>query len=59
MLELCKNVLQKVSFDKLLFKKELHKSVDWLNESELQTFKEWCIDNFDGQYLQIIMETFQ
>lgn len=59
MLELCKNVLQKVSFDKLLFQKELQKSVDWLSDNELKTFKEWCVNNFDGQYLQIIMETFQ
>ncbi len=59
MLELCKNVLQKVSFDKILFQKELHKSVDWLSDNELKAFKEWCVNNFDGQYLQIIMETFQ
>lgn len=59
MLELCKNVLQKVSFDKFLFQKELQKSVEWLSDNELKTFKEWCINTFDGQYLQIIMETFQ
>lgn len=46
MLEYCKTVLKKVSFDSLLFEKELTKSFKWLNESEKQDFLIWCIQNF-------------
>ena len=35
MLEFCKTVLVKVSFDKALFAKELKKSVRWLKKSEI------------------------
>ena len=34
MLELCKEILIKVSFDKYLFQKELNKSLKWVNNSE-------------------------
>lgn len=46
MLEYCKTVLKKVSFDSLLFEKELTKSFKWLNESEKQDFLIWCSQNF-------------
>ena len=32
MLDLSKKILEKVSFDKNLFKKELYKSVGWINK---------------------------
>ena len=35
MLKLCKSVLEKVSFDPQLFRKELMKATKWLNKKEL------------------------
>lgn len=46
MLEYCKTVLQKVSFDPLLFEKELTKSLQWLEDSEKKTFYHWVSKNF-------------
>ena len=41
MLELSKLVLQKVSFDKNLFKKELGKSLVWIKGEDRPKFKNW------------------
>jgi ACT domain-containing protein len=46
MFELCKEILQKVSFDKSLFRKELIKSAKWLKNEELIQLKVWCLSTF-------------
>ena len=52
-----KKVLNKVSFDKNLFRKELSKSVRWLSKKEVLTLKIWALTTF-SQYKNIILEVF-
>lgn len=59
MLELAKNILQKVSFDPSLFKKELLKAIKWLeSKDEVGVLKEWCNHNFGKSYPSILKEVF-
>ncbi len=58
MLELSKQILQKVSFDRRLFKKELKKSFKWVNPHERQDLKTWCLATFGLAYHDIIIEVF-
>ncbi|MBF90846.1 MAG: hypothetical protein CMP75_03680 [Flavobacteriales bacterium] len=58
MLRFSKAVLQKVSFDKILFKKELKKSISWLKKEELMMLKIWCLATF-GKHKDIILDTFE
>ncbi|MFT4679601.1 MAG: hypothetical protein ACI84C_001682 [Flavobacteriales bacterium] len=58
MLEFCKKVLIKVSFDKILFNKELQKSIRWVKKEELTQLKEWCIKQFGYKYSDIILVSF-
>lgn len=58
MLELSKQILEKVSFDKLLFKKELHKALKWLSHDEVEQFKLWCLSRFYNVYPDVIREVF-
>ena len=57
MLEFVKDVLQKVSFDRKLFKKELRKSAMWLNKKEMFSLKVWALTTF-SQYKNVIIEVF-
>ena len=60
MMELSKKILVKVSFDRYLFQKELHKALKWIKDSdELQAFKEWCLVEFGHIYPFIIKKAFQ
>ena len=55
MLELSKQVLIRVSFDKILFQKELKKARKWINnQSELMSFRNWCLLEFGHLYPVII-----
>jgi hypothetical protein len=58
MLEYCKTVLSKVSFDKSLFEKELVKSIQKLLDNELKALKKWCYKKFGKIYLQILNKHF-
>lgn len=59
MLELCKEILAKVSFDRYLFQKELKKAIKWIKSpSELSQLKAWCIREFGEKYPTIIERTF-
>lgn len=58
MLRFSKSILQKVSFDRTLFKKELRKSIYWLKKEELMMLKVWCLASF-GKYNDIIIDTFE
>ena len=57
MLEFTKKILSKVSFDKILFKKELSKSARWLSKQEVITLKIWALTTF-SQYKNTILEVF-
>jgi len=58
MLEQTKIVLANVSFDLGLFRKELVKAIKWLNPSEIESLKNWCMENFTDQYHEIVSEVF-
>jgi hypothetical protein len=54
MLKYCKLILEKVSFDNLLFEKELRKSTTYLLPEESKELLTWAIANFGDKYLEII-----
>ena len=58
MLHFCKTILQKVSFDKTLFKKELQKSAILVNIDERIVLKIWCLMTF-ANYKDVILEVFE
>ena len=58
MLRFCKTILQKVSFDKNLFKKELKKSTRLVNKKEQMVLKIWCLTSF-ANYQDIILDVFE
>ena len=57
MLEFSKKILQKVSFDKKLFRKELQKSVTWLSNKEGISLKIWALTSF-AHYKDTILDVF-
>ena len=59
MLEFNKQVLEKVIFDKILFRKELTKAVKWLKGDERLLLKVWCLTTFGSQYRDIIIEVYK
>jgi len=58
MLEFCKKVLAKVSFDRALFAKELKKSMRWLKVAERESLKKWCLKKYGDLYGDLILTTF-
>jgi hypothetical protein len=58
MLKFCQEILQKVSFDKFLFQKELLKSIKWLNFDEAKALKMWCMLTFGHLYMDVITQAF-
>jgi hypothetical protein len=58
MLELCKEILVKVSFDKYLFQKELQKSIQWIKTEEIRNFRTWVMSKFGGMYPEVIQTAF-
>ncbi|MBK7971220.1 MAG: hypothetical protein BWY67_00775 [Bacteroidetes bacterium ADurb.Bin397] len=59
MFEYTKEILMKVSFDRVLFRKELKKAVKWLKREERGLLMVWCITTFGHRYADIIAETFK
>ena len=59
MLELSKKILEKVSFDRKLFRKELKKSLNWLKPNEQILLKTWCLATFGATYNEVITEVFE
>ncbi len=51
MLEYTKDLLNKVSFDIKLFRKELAKAYQCLLEEEVDELRKWVMLNFGEQYL--------
>ena len=58
MLEFSKKILEKVSFDKGLFRKELQKSLVWINKQETAALKIWALTYF-SHYKETIQEVFE
>ena len=58
MLEYTKTILQKVSFSRDLFSKELKKSFRWLKKEELLILQSWCIITFGHIYGDVINVVF-
>jgi hypothetical protein len=54
MLEFCKVILEKVSFDSTLFEKELRKSFGYLMPEESEELLHWVGTNFGDKYSEII-----
>lgn len=59
MFEYTKQILTKVSFDKVLFRKELKKAIKWLKSDERRMLMLWCLATFGQQYADIIREVFR
>ncbi|UTW67875.1 hypothetical protein KFE94_07115 [bacterium SCSIO 12643] len=56
MLNLTKYVLEKVSFDKKLFKKELIKATKALKKEELMLLYTWGVVQFASEHQQMVKE---
>lgn len=59
MLEYSKMILSKVSFDKMLFKKELSKSLKNLNSDEVIVLQNWLYSNYNNQHNEILEDFFE
>ena len=58
MLEYIKTILQKVSFDKALFEKELAKAINMLIPEEVKQLKRWCYAQFGKMYRGVLNRCF-
>jgi hypothetical protein len=59
MLEYIKTILQKVSFDKALFEKELAKAIQLLTmPDEVKQLKRWCYAQFGKVYRLVLNRCF-
>lgn len=58
MLEYIKIILQKVSFDRRLFEKELKKAIRMLMPAEVKRLKLWCYEHYSGVYLPVLNNCF-
>jgi len=58
MLEYVKTILLKVSFDKMLFEKELRKALRMLVPTELVELKSWCYQQFAKVYQLVLNRVF-
>lgn len=58
MLNYVKNVLSRVSFDAMLFEKELRKAIKMLIADEIQELKRWCYANFGNEHEAILNRCF-
>jgi len=58
MLEYIKIILQKVSFDRRLFEKELRKAIRMLMPDEVKRLKLWCYERFGTLHLPVLNTCF-
>ncbi|REJ83040.1 MAG: hypothetical protein DWQ44_02705 [Bacteroidetes bacterium] len=58
MFEYTKQILQKVSFDRNLFRKELIKAIRILKKEERLMLKAWCVSSF-AAYSDVIVDVFR
>ena len=59
MLDMSKTILEKVSFDKILFRKELSKAVQWLKPHEKMVLKVWALATFGHMYKDVILDVYK
>jgi hypothetical protein len=59
MLEYSKLILQKVSFNGDLFRKELKKAIRFLKREEIVMLQIWCLISYNDKYSDIIREVFR
>jgi hypothetical protein len=57
MLEYVKTVLQKVSFNDTLFRKELSKSLKWLSEHERAELHKWINRTYGSVYKNVFVDS--
>jgi hypothetical protein len=57
-LEYFKMILQKVSFDAILFEKELKKALKQLVKIDILALKKWCYEIFGKVYRKILKAVF-
>ncbi len=58
MIEYAKIVLWGVSFEKRLFRKELHKIASWCDSRELLSLKKYCYEKYYEMFPEIVDEVF-
>ncbi len=58
MLDYVKLILEKVSFDRRLFEKELQKGIKQLVPGEVKQLKDWCYTRFGSVYRNILNRIF-
>ena len=58
MLEYAKTILLKVSFDKILFEKELRKALRMLTPAELAQLRVWCYEQVSRLDYRILNRVF-
>lgn len=56
MLEHQKLILLNVKGDMRIFRKELHKTLRWISDAELEHFRSWLLSNFDEKHQKVIDE---
>lgn len=59
MLEYVKLILQKVSFDRFLFEKELRKAFTYLRPEEVESLRDWCYQHYVHQYASVLNNCFK
>jgi len=59
MYEMSKKILEKVSFDRALFYKELVKALRSIKPDEKMLLKAWCLSNFGHIYKDVIIDAFK
>jgi len=58
MLDYVKIILLKVSFNKVLFEKELRKALKVLVPAEVPDFRSWCYQQFARIYRKVLRRVF-
>ena len=58
MLNYFKKILEKVSFDRNLFEKELKKAIKSLVAEEVEELRKWCYEAFGARYPLVLSECF-
>ena len=58
MLEYFKTILSKVSFDRILFEKELRKAIRALIPDEVEKLRHWCYEKFSHLYHSVLQTCF-
>ena len=59
MLDYAKIILQKVSFNKVLFEKELRKALKTILPADMASFRAWCYTQFSRLYRRILNRAFR